>query len=486
MTPEFDEVLLTAYLDDEVTEAERAMVEAELSKSEAARKLLEELRTIRTQVALLAQARPSSDWKNGPWNATSDAQFVALRPETSDVSSQTNWKVIAQRLASLAALIAIVVCGSVLWMSPNSTPMGKLDVNDTAKKDQESLVSEPQLKKKEAAPAESGQAEMLGRNQVEEIRLERSETAETGSTLNSGSGDLAMKSKEDSSLKMEAKKSPEDAAGNLPMAAPAMKQRSATLSESMSGQRGMGAGGLAGGTSPAFPKAALSEPTDPSLVTLFDSYASEIETDKAKPVSIEGFERMETLGQKVANDVGRNAHFVWSFQRPSADAKELASVNDTVDGPAQQKSALRDPVAVLMDHVRPDEVKSDSLPASVLPSVVVEFRIPIEDWDAGATRLRQLGVGVPSDPPREDVLEFEAARPVASQAESSVASLPGNEPPRSAARKSKSANAEGMKRGSEPFSFLPITPALADKEADAKHAAVDEQRVIKVLIRMTK
>ena len=125
MSPQFDEVLLTAYLDNEVTDEERARVEVELQKSETSRKLLEELRSVRDLVVQLHISQPTRRFEQGPWNATALPEVNAA-PSPIDapkvVLNEARWyrKIPFQRLASIAALIAIAVCASVLLKAPSN------------------------------------------------------------------------------------------------------------------------------------------------------------------------------------------------------------------------------------------------------------------------------------------------------------------------------------------------------------------------------
>ena len=125
MNPQFDEVLLTAYLDNEVTDEERASVEEQLQSSEAARKLLEELRFVRNLVSQLHLSQPAGRFQKGPWNEpplTEINDFSLSMGTPKVVLNETRWYqwMPIRRLASLAALIAVAVCSSVLLWGPNT------------------------------------------------------------------------------------------------------------------------------------------------------------------------------------------------------------------------------------------------------------------------------------------------------------------------------------------------------------------------------
>jgi hypothetical protein len=105
-TDAFDETLLTAYLDNELTSSEREAVERQLHSSESTRKLVAELRSIREMIMQVHLSPPSRSFTNGPWN---EPQVVL--PLQGSIWAR-NW----QRLASLAAVLAIIVGGSVLFV----------------------------------------------------------------------------------------------------------------------------------------------------------------------------------------------------------------------------------------------------------------------------------------------------------------------------------------------------------------------------------
>jgi len=125
LSPEFDEVLLTAYLDDEVTDGERALVQEQLRTSESSRKLLEELRSVRNLVVQLHLSQPSRSFQRGPWSDTKEtfAESKVILSKVVVKDDLYGLSVQFQRLASLAALIAIAVCVSVLMWGPNRVSM---------------------------------------------------------------------------------------------------------------------------------------------------------------------------------------------------------------------------------------------------------------------------------------------------------------------------------------------------------------------------
>lgn len=130
---EFDESLLTAYLDNEVTEAERVLVEQQLERSEAARKLLEELQSVRAMVRQLHLQSPAKSFSKGPWSGAADAELKNAAVGGADLpkvtlvnpSSSTHWN--WQQWASLAALLLIGLGVGGLWLSNQSySPQGPI------------------------------------------------------------------------------------------------------------------------------------------------------------------------------------------------------------------------------------------------------------------------------------------------------------------------------------------------------------------------
>ncbi|MCY2982897.1 MAG: zf-HC2 domain-containing protein [Planctomycetota bacterium] len=120
LNSEFEEVLLTAYLDDEVTDEERALVEKQLRTSESSRKLLEELRSVRDLVVQLRMTQPSRSFQQGPWN---DNRETVASSQVVLNDHRSGWNKSFQRLASLAALIAVGVGVSVLLFGPKWSTM---------------------------------------------------------------------------------------------------------------------------------------------------------------------------------------------------------------------------------------------------------------------------------------------------------------------------------------------------------------------------
>lgn len=188
--PQFDESLLTAYIDNELTDAERALVEDVLSRSAEARSLLDDLRQVRSLVSGLQSIPLPRSFAKGPWNQTNAqsplefafaAQIQPAALETSSVSDEShssppiqvtlaardsshrsdlqvglsetngyrNWRLIA----SLAASFIVVVTTGVLTLTTDFTGRNIATTKGTNKSQSEHTTS-PELLKP-SGPSES-------------------------------------------------------------------------------------------------------------------------------------------------------------------------------------------------------------------------------------------------------------------------------------------------------------------------------------------
>lgn len=115
----FDEVLLSAYLDQELEPSERLKVERELDKSPELRTLFAELSQIRNLVAACnIPLESESKIISGPWESNNTTTFAS--PTTLD-SSHSAWTKNWPRLASLAAAITLLLgLGSIVILSTST------------------------------------------------------------------------------------------------------------------------------------------------------------------------------------------------------------------------------------------------------------------------------------------------------------------------------------------------------------------------------
>jgi hypothetical protein len=142
MTREFPDELLSAFLDDELSQAERAQVERHLATSEPDRQLLAELKSLRGDLASLPQAVVSPDFadrvvqaavaeaeKNHGASAT-----IAPAPATASRRHSRRWMVGAA-VASAAALAACFLLVLQSWrggQQPQPQPGGDLVITPPA------------------------------------------------------------------------------------------------------------------------------------------------------------------------------------------------------------------------------------------------------------------------------------------------------------------------------------------------------------------
>ena len=119
----FDESLLSAYLDNELSDAERLLVETKLASDASLRKLLSELASIRTWVAETSRETTTVTNWNGPWNAanldSSGLHEPLPKPEPTPMPhlpQHASWMwTNARWVASLAALILVLLTTGYLW-----------------------------------------------------------------------------------------------------------------------------------------------------------------------------------------------------------------------------------------------------------------------------------------------------------------------------------------------------------------------------------
>lgn len=128
----FDESMLTAYLDDELSSEERKRVEFELSRSESAREMLRDLRSIRELVKQVRYCDSSKLCVNGPWNDSTrnceESSKVSINNSIANLATRSNWWARNQTLLSIAAAIAILLTvGSLIWRTSRGPEISRLE-----------------------------------------------------------------------------------------------------------------------------------------------------------------------------------------------------------------------------------------------------------------------------------------------------------------------------------------------------------------------
>ena len=158
----FDEVLLSAYLDQELEPSERLKVERELDKSPELRTLFAELSQIRNLVAACnIPLESESKTISGPWESNNSTTIVS--PTTLD-SSHSAWTKSWRPLASLAAAAALLMgLGSIVILS---TSTGRWISYQSTNEE----VARPELEPSptQSAPAPSASARSLPAARVPE------------------------------------------------------------------------------------------------------------------------------------------------------------------------------------------------------------------------------------------------------------------------------------------------------------------------------
>jgi anti-sigma factor RsiW len=119
---ELDDELLSAYLDDELSEAERAIVEARLAADPAARQTLEELRRVSQAVRGLPQASLPRDLAESIVRRAAEAKRAAVpRPGDANLATPPTFTIGRTRRAWIWASLA--VAASLLIMFTQREPV---------------------------------------------------------------------------------------------------------------------------------------------------------------------------------------------------------------------------------------------------------------------------------------------------------------------------------------------------------------------------
>ncbi len=114
-----DDSLLTAYLDDELSDSERALVEERLEVDDRWKQLLNELENVRKLIQELPKSVLSRSIAVGPWNEVPFLASTAVKRE-SDLPHRTRSKTLFASLA-MAASMAICAVGAFAWMRFGNT-----------------------------------------------------------------------------------------------------------------------------------------------------------------------------------------------------------------------------------------------------------------------------------------------------------------------------------------------------------------------------
>ena len=391
MIPQFDEVLLTAYLDDEVTEEERAIVVEELRTSEASRRLLEELRSVRNLVVQLHLLPPTRRFEQGPWNAAAvpEANAVAIPIDTPKVVlNKARWfrRMPLQRLASLAALIAIAVCASFLMIGPNTKSISQSGGTTADKsvfaKPLEKFGNNVALEVSETEglivvqPNEIGAATAMKRGRDEaksgsaapdSFNGTRPEAQDESTTRGSGG---KMQSKAFSrELEYDSKKRQAGEPANLPAATPSPGISKPKPANQSSGQ--------------------VNE-----LATATESLAD---------FSLQIVEDMEKLNRsKTTESSDFSKRILYRYEANKIEPRAGQSLAEKTEASPMEKQLLKSSSA---DLGKKPSTEVDGIERE---SILIEFQIPSESWELGTKQLRMLGMDIPEKLPVDEFLDFRA------------------------------------------------------------------------------
>ena len=416
MTPEFDDVLLTAYLDDEVTEAERKKVEEQLRTSAASRKLLEDLRSVRNLVTQLHMTQSTRSYQQGPWNQANLASHEELGEQQIDLNlplaltpasemskvvlrdPRSRWKLPFQRLASIAALIAIAVCGRILLWQPNKPAISLSDGTRTS--------TDLDLKSRR---------EIRPTHETEDFGISDKAVPASGSGGVRSLNESANRDKSETNVALSVSQGTDgERFGNAQM------QPSPKFLE-------------LNGIGDQKSKSQFSEnkPTEPTPEVLF-TYQSK----DAPSLTVIPAEQKEHY---FLDDLLRDQSQEW--KKSSQPDEPITKLYFRYRNVNQLGRVIDDPKTLFRKSATTKESESaefDKQPAEKQKKVadrplLVEFEIPSDDWESGAKRLRQLGISVPLELPEVEYLEFTGV-PISSVAKTgasaSVSDFSANRPER--------------------------------------------------------
>ncbi|HUP80334.1 MAG TPA: hypothetical protein VM260_17395, partial [Pirellula sp.] len=386
MSPQFDEILLTAYLDDELTVEERAKVVEELRTSEASRRLLEELKSVRDLVVQLHLSRPTRRFEQGPWSTPDLSEVNAVSSPVDTpivVLNQARWyqRTSFQRLASLATLITIAVCASVISMRPNSKSISQSGVTTTDKsvdpRSREEFGNNVQLETTVVEDRSGHQPKEVGGARVMERGSEEAKSDFASALL-----EKTRLRPQDPSLAMEndLKSRQSGRAANQPLAAPSP----APSTPKPSGES-FGLGNESA--------AAIGSRADFSLPIVKDN------------------EELERL--KSGDSTEFSKRFFYRLEANKFEQQETPKLAEKSDARGKELQIQK------RSSIVSDKKKSIQVDGTERESILVEFQIPSENWELGAKQLRKLGIDIPETLPTAEFYEF-TATPNESAADSPI------------------------------------------------------------------
>ena len=422
LNPEFDEVLLTAYLDDEVTDVERAQVEEQLRTSDASRKLLAELRSVRNLVVQLHMSQPSRTFQQGPWSDSigSDSSPKVVRSFVDNL-----WKVSLTRLASIAALVAIVACVSVLIVEPNRNSM---TLSENSKTDNSTADNSTKGRTREAAssePAKDMPIDVLAKEANNQpMPSELSSTFTRSQPTETQSNSLGR-----SQLGYEA---PADVARASKSVSEEGLLGSGFGKSGMGGPAAMGSSGPAGlsGTARFGDTAGFGDTREAVYLAPDRSEWQVLDRDSATAATAAtaATGRQNALTEDLIQAEGVQMDGLQTGNAESSKTQLSNTRYYRFQGTKSNEKVVKEKteLAGATDLSMRSAAKKDEKP---LTPFFVEFQVPADEWYEGAVRLRQMGIEVPLELPQADQLEFievPTARDTARVPDSNFARAPVN------------------------------------------------------------
>ncbi len=425
MTPEFDDVLLTAYLDDEVNDAEREKVEEQLRTSNASRKLLEELRSVRNLVTQLHLTQSTRSYQQGPWNQAN----LAIHKESSaacEISKvvlhdpRSHWKLPLQRIASIAALIAIALCGRILLLQPNKPTISLSDGTRTGTRTERDLKT-----RKEIRPTDESKDLAISDKAFPATGLGGVRSLSESPSRDNGESAVALSVSEG----IDGKKLGQEPIPPSPkFQAPNELRDSRSKSQLSEIRPADSAPGSVSSNQPNDLPTLATKPTDPKaqkllsrsrfseqyfLDDLLKDQRQEWKTRVIQDVdSLDSktYDRVDNFVQQGNSNSPKPDEPITKFYFRYRNVNQLGRVTDEPTALLRESATTKESESVEFDKQLAE--KQEKVAERPL---LVEFEIPSNEWESGAKRLRQLGISVPLELPAVEYLEFTGV-PIASEA----------------------------------------------------------------------
>jgi len=382
----FDETLLTAFLDNELTSSDRSFVSSRLENSAELQKLLQEMQSIRKLVSNLQSIRTSRSSLDGPWNGQAPHSVVdSSTPEHVTSIAKPQWKhqvktrsVSWHWIASLAAVFLIGVTGCLLFFNRFEKQFATLSRNVPNNPLNQKPKSFSTEEFSNGSIAESN-LEALDRYQDSPKAVELTEESSTGIAENSLSREMAEIDRSTGfGLGL-----PDSSSGLATDLLFGDKGENAPSPRSMERKVGEWKSELyESGAKPL------------QLATRIEDWLENIETEYA----IDGF---VTLPQnsKIPNQLPSQAGVQYLFV-PS-QAPPFASFGFVTNQSVVQQQLQLNQVAKM-------ETFDQAVEQPGSHAKVIEFQILKSEWMLGASKLQTLGVLVPTALPNNDTLNFVA------------------------------------------------------------------------------